>query len=180
VKTSISILEAKRSSGKILPMEKMLAIKKKTKIISIIFIVCKMMRMKRLLKNSDTLTEFLNKNNAVAVIGVSADPDKWGSKIYKTLKSSNFNVYPVNPKYKKIGDDICYPDLKALPKKPDVVITVVPPRVTEQIVKACKEAGISRVWMQPGSESEKAINFCKNNDIKVVYNTCFVADGLGK
>ena len=139
-----------------------------------------MMRMKKLLKNSDTLTEFLNKNNAVAVIGVSTNPKKWGSKIYKILKSSNFNVYPINPKYKKIDNDVCYSGLKTLSKKPDVVITVVPPRVTEQIVKACKKIGISKVWMQPGSESEKAINFCKSNNIKIVYNTCFVADGLKK
>ena len=34
--------------------------------------------------------------------------------------------------------------------------------------------------MQPGSESEKAIKFCKTNNIKTVYNVCFVVDGLKK
>ncbi len=32
--------------------------------------------------------------------------------------------------------------------------------------------------MQPGSESEKAITFCKENNIEVVYNACFVVAGL--
>jgi predicted CoA-binding protein len=55
---------------------------------------------------------------------------------------------------------------------PDVVDTVVPPTVTEAIVKECKELGIARVWMQPGSESEKALNFCAENNIKVVHDMC--------
>jgi predicted CoA-binding protein len=52
------------------------------------------------------------------------------------------------------------------------VDTVVPPAVTEKIVVECKELGIARVWMQPGSESEKAINFCAENNIKVVHDMC--------
>jgi len=121
---------------------------------------------------------FLDKNNTIAVVGVSFNQDKWGSKIYRTLKSSGFNVYGVNPKYKRINDDACYPDLISLPKRPDVVITAIPPGVTEQIVKQCKKLKISRVWMQPGSESEKAISFCKSNRIQVMYDSCFVVDGL--
>jgi predicted CoA-binding protein len=31
-----------------------------------------------------------------------------------------------------------------------------------------EELGITMVWMQPGSESEKAIQYCKDNGIDVV------------
>ena len=122
--------------------------------------------------------DFLNKKNIIAIIGVSSDLEKWGWKIYDSLKSSGFCVYPVNPKYTEINRDACYPDLKSLPKKPDVVITVVSPKITEHIVEECKNLKINKVWMQPGSESEKAIIFCKSNNIDVVYNACFVVDGL--
>lgn len=90
-----------------------------------------------------------------------------------------FNVYAVNPKYPEIAGVKCYPTIKSLPAKPDVVITVVPPKITEKIVKESKALGVKMVWMQPGSESEKAIAFCKENDIEVVYNACFVVTGLG-
>jgi predicted CoA-binding protein len=49
---------------------------------------------------------------------------------------------------------------------------VVPPAVTETIVLQCAELGLTRVWMQPGSESEMAIQLCRENDIEVVYNSC--------
>ncbi|MCK4822801.1 CoA-binding protein [bacterium] len=126
------------------------------------------------------IEEFLNKDNVIAVVGVSTDPHKWGWKIYKGLRSADFKVYPVNPKYRTVEKDICYPKLQTLPEKPDVVITIVPPKITEQIVEECKPLGIGKIWMQPGSESERSINFCKSNGIEVVYNACFVVDGLKK
>ena len=128
----------------------------------------------------NNLERFLIRTNVIAVVGVSADHHKWGWKIYEELKSAGFKVYAVNPKYKKVDKDICYSDLGSLPEKPNMVITVVPPKVTEQVVRECKSIGISKVWMQPGSESEKAINFCGNNGIQAVHDACFVVDGLKK
>ncbi len=122
--------------------------------------------------------DFLSKANRIAVVGVSSSKKKWGWKIYEKLKSAGFRVYPLNPKHKKIAGDVCYPDLKSLPESPDVVITVVPPDVTEKIVKQCKNLGIGKIWMQPGSESKKAIKFCKNNNIEVIYNSCFAVNAL--
>ena len=123
---------------------------------------------------------FLDKKNIIAIVGVSANPDKGGFKVFNKLKYKRFNVFPVNHKYDKIKDAVCYADLRSLPRKPDVVITVVPPVVSEKIVKECKNLKIDKIWMQPGSESEKAIRFCKKNNIKIVANACFVMDNLNK
>ena len=59
-----------------------------------------------------------------------------------------------------------------LPEKPAVVDIVVPPKVTEEIVRQCAELGLGRVWMQPGSESEEATRFCHEKGIKVVHGVC--------
>ncbi len=32
--------------------------------------------------------------------------------------------------------------------------------------------GIKKVWMQPGSESEKAIKYCEDNKIDAIHNAC--------
>jgi len=48
------------------------------------------------------------------------------------------------------------------------VVTVVPPNVTEEIVKECARLGIKHVRMQPGSESDEAVKFCQNNGIEAV------------
>ncbi|RLG98754.1 CoA-binding protein [Candidatus Bathyarchaeota archaeon] len=120
------------------------------------------------------IAEFIDKKNVIAVVGASRNPEKYGHKVYKDLKEAGYKVYPVNPNASEILGDKCYPNLESLPERPDVVTVVVPPRVTEKIVKACKDLGIWRVWMQPGSESEKAITFCRENGIKVIHGVCIM------
>ncbi len=124
----------------------------------------------------DLINKFLDKKNVFAVIGISRNPEKYGSKVYKDLKKSGYEVYPINPKIERIYGDKCYPALTNLPSKPDVVDIVVPPKITENIVQECKKLGINKVWMQPGSESEKAIEFCKKNKIQVLHGVCVMIE----
>ena len=133
-------------------------------------------------KNRDNMknliNEFLDKKNVFAVIGVSRNPEKYGSKVYIDLKKAGYNVYPINPNADAIFGDKCYSELKNLPIKPDVVDLAVPPKITEKILRNCKKLGVDKVWMQPGSESGKAINFCKNNNIKVLHGICVMVERL--
>jgi len=129
-------------------------------------------------KNMDNLDAFLDKGNVIAIVGASRNKEKYGYKLFKALLNANYDVYPVNPNAGEIDGHKCYPNLKSLPKKPDVVITVVPPKITEVIVDEVIDLGIKRVWMQPGSESSKAIEKCKKNGIDVIAKMCFVVDGL--
>ncbi len=122
--------------------------------------------------NPNLLKDFLRKENVFAVVGVSQNPEKYGHQVYKDLKEAGYTVYPINPHLDEVLEDHCYSSLSDLPEKPDVVDTVVPPDVTEKIVEECKELKIDKVWMQPGSESEQAIEFCRQNGIKVVHDVC--------
>jgi predicted CoA-binding protein len=126
--------------------------------------------------NKELIKKFLNKRNIFAVVGASREPKKYGYQVYKDLKEAGYQVYPVNPKTEKILGDRCYPDLGDLPTKPDVVEVVVPPKVTEEIVKNCKRLRVTKVWMQPGSESKTAIKFCNENGIDVVHGVCVMIE----
>ena len=126
--------------------------------------------------NEELIKEFLNKKNIFAVVGASRDPQKYGFQVYKDLKNAGYEVYPVNPNADEILGDKCYLGLEDLLIKPDVVDVVVPPKVTEQVVETCKKLGITKVWMQPGSESEAAIKFCEEKGIDVVYVVCVMIE----
>lgn len=110
----------------------------------------------------------------VAVIGVSADPEKYGYRIFRDLLKTAYRVYGVNPKGGSILDQHVYQSLTELPNVPDMVITVVPPAITEAVVDICHQLGIQRIWMQPGSESEKAIQKAEQNGIQVTARACFM------
>jgi predicted CoA-binding protein len=122
--------------------------------------------------------DFLKKENVIAVVGASSNPGKWGHRMFRHLRKSGFRAFPVNPGTKDIDGERCFPDITSLPEKPDVVITVVRPEVTEQVVKECGRLGVRKVWMQPGSESKKAIDYCRENGIEAVHGSCYVIYGL--
>jgi len=125
---------------------------------------------------ADLIREILERKNVIAVVGASRDPEKYGHRVYRDLREAGYTVYPVNPNAAEILGDRCYPDLESLPVRPNVVNVVVPPEVAEEVVESCKELGITKVWMQPGSESEKAIEYCEANGIDVVYGVCIMVE----
>lgn len=107
-----------------------------------------------------------------AVVGATDNPEKYGHQILSDLRKRDYEVYPVNPRLQTIDGIKCYATLADLPVKVDVVDFVVPPAATEAILKECVELGLNRIWLQPGSESEAAISFCEENNLKVVHDVC--------
>ena len=126
--------------------------------------------------NPELLKSFLNPENVFGVVGASRDPEKYGHKVYRDLLNAGYNVYCVNPNTDEVLGKKCFPNLEVLPIKPDVVDVVVPPKITEQIVKICKKLEITKVWMQPGSESEAAIRFCEENGMDVIHGICVMVE----
>lgn len=125
----------------------------------------------------DLINDFLEQRR-FAVIGSFRNEAKYAYRILKALKRKGYEVYPVNPRLKEVTDLSCYPSVKDIPVICDVANIVTPPEVTEKIVRECKEKGITRVWLQPGAESEEAIKFCKENDIAVIYNLCVMMEAI--
>jgi len=110
----------------------------------------------------------------IAVVGVSRKKTKFGNAIYKELKQKGYQVFPVNPHINTFEGDICCPNLLSLPEKVDVVVINVPSVQTEKVVREAKEAGINKVWLQQGSQSENAVKFCEENGIEYVSNECIL------
>ena len=96
--------------------------------------------------------------NIFVVIGVSLDHAKYGYRVWKHLRLKGLTALPVNPKYDHIEGERAYANLETMVRQNPgivdkiVVIIVVPPAVTQTVLKAAHSLGIKRVWMQPGSE----------------------------
>ncbi len=84
------------------------------------------------------------KPKRIALIGVSNNPDSVGGITLRNLVGGGFNgvVYPVNPKREAVFGIPCYPDVKSLPKTPDLAVIMTGARFVPQLVRECGEAGI--------------------------------------
>ncbi|MDR3244544.1 MAG: CoA-binding protein [Elusimicrobiota bacterium] len=120
------------------------------------------------------------KDKKIAVIGVSENTQKFGYRIFMDLLTAGFSVMAVGRGGNIRGIEI-YKSLDALLSKPDLVITVVPPQVTEQIVKDCIRLNIKEIWCQPGSKSQIATQEAQKAGIKITIDECFmVSNGIWK
>ncbi|MBC7346506.1 MAG: CoA-binding protein [Clostridia bacterium] len=119
----------------------------------------------------ELIREFISQRR-FAVVGATDNPEKAGNQIVRNLVRRGYEVYPVNPRLKEVEGMSCYPSLAEVPVKVDVVDVVVPPEVTEKVVEQAKQLGLERIWLQPGAESEAAIEFCRRHGLKVVYGVC--------
>jgi predicted CoA-binding protein len=119
----------------------------------------------------ELIKEFMDQKR-FAVVGATDNPEKYGNRVVKNLRDRGYEVYPVNPKLEEVEGLKCYASIAEIPVSVDVVDFVVPPNATEGILKQCKDLGLDRIWLQPGSESETAIAFCRDNNLKVVHSVC--------
>lgn len=123
---------------------------------------------------SKKLVEEFLAQKKIAVVGVSRKKTKFGNAIYRELKQKGYEVYPINPNINEYEGETCYPDLILLPQKVDAVVICVPPVQTEKVVREAAQAGIKKVWLQHGSQSDDAIKFCEESEIDCVSNECIL------
>ena len=112
----------------------------------------------------------------IAVAGVSRNKSEAANIVYRKLRASGYEVFPVNPNAQTVEGDNCYPDLGSVPGGVDGVVIATHPAVTEQVVRECADLGVSRVWMHrsfgQGSVSESAVDYCREKEIEVIAGGC--------
>lgn len=82
---------------------------------------------------TDTLQALL-RPRSIAILGASSDLSKVNGRTLRYLLAKRYagRIYPVNPKYERIGELACYPDVAALPEAPDLAVVAVPARHVAQ------------------------------------------------
>lgn len=82
--------------------------------------------------------EHLLSARSVAIVGASPK-GRWPMGIYRNLKKAKYNgkIFLVNPNYKEIAEDPCYPNIAALPEVPEHLLMLIP---TKAVLSTLEEA----------------------------------------
>jgi hypothetical protein len=123
--------------------------------------------------SKQTVEEFISQPT-LAVVGVSRNGQKFCNMAYRELQKRGYKLYPINPVAETVEGVKAYPSLKGLPEAVGGALIMVQPDQTEKVVREAAEAGIRRVWIQQGAESEAAIRFCEENGITAVHGQCIM------
>jgi acyl-CoA synthetase (NDP forming) len=90
---------------------------------------------------NDSLDKLFNPNS-IAVVGASDKPDKLGALTLMALQSYKGDVYPINPRIKKIGESKCYPSLANIEEQVDLVMIALGPQYILPTLIECSEVGV--------------------------------------
>ena len=104
-----------------------------------------------------------------AVAGASTDRSKYGNKVLRTYLQQGRSVVPINPTAEQVEELPAVASLTDIDPPPHGLSIITPPAVTDQIVAQAIELGIKHIWMQPGAESESAVDACHAAGVNVIH-----------
>ena len=119
-------------------------------------------------KNVD---EFLAQKT-LAVVGVSRSPSKYANTAFRELRKKGYRVFPVNPNADTVEGERCYHRTADIEPRPQAALIITPPAQTEAAVREATSAGIRRLWIQQGAESEAASRLAESSGAAVVSGEC--------
>lgn len=125
-----------------------------------------------------TEQDILKSFKIVAVVGLSANKDRPSHEVAKYLQSHGYKIIPVNPKEVEVLGQTCYPDLKSVPVKVDVVNIFRRSEDVPPIIDQAIEIGAAAVWMQEGIRHEQAAEKARLAGLKVVQDRCMLKEHI--
>jgi predicted CoA-binding protein len=107
-----------------------------------------------------TVREILENCHTIAVVGLSARPDRPGYYVPAYMQAQGYHIIPVNPKLEQALGERAYPSLED-----------VPPFVEQAI-----RIGVKAVWMQSGIKNESAAAQAAAAGLSVVMDACIMVE----
>lgn len=119
------------------------------------------------------------KNQTIAVVGLSDNPDRPSYQVAKFLISEGNTVIPVNPNITSVLGLKSYPSISSIPQ--DLKIDIIDIfRKSEEVIDIVKEVisvGIKPlIWMQEGIINSKAEEIAKKAGLDVISNKCLMKE----
>jgi predicted CoA-binding protein len=108
----------------------------------------------------------------IAVVGVSRSPNKFANMAFRELRQKGYRVVPVNPNADTVEGERCYHRLADIEPRPDAALIITPQAQTEGVVREAAAAGIRRLWIQQGADSEAALRLAEISGGTVVSGDC--------
>jgi uncharacterized protein len=122
------------------------------------------------------LRRILTRSHVIAVVGLSAN---WYRPSYfaaKYMQDHGYRIIPVNPSYREVLGEPCYPDLRSARDGAGTAIDIVDCfRKSADIPPIAREAvaiGAQALWMQLGVRNDEASKIALDAGLDVVMGRC--------
>ncbi len=123
-------------------------------------------------QNPAVIRKWLHQAQNIAIVGLSDKPQRASNFVGGYLLSEGYQIIPVNPMKEEILGLKCYPTLKEVPNRIDLVDVFRKPQDAIGIVEEAIAAGAQAIWMQLGIVNREAAELAEQNGLDVVMDRC--------
>jgi predicted CoA-binding protein len=114
----------------------------------------------------------LNKYKNIAMVGLSNNPFRPSHFAAIYMLANGYNIIPVNPAVNEILGRKCYPSLRDIPEKVDIVDVFRKPSDVPPLVDEAVAIGAKVFWLQLGVINEEAARKAVEAGLEVVMDRC--------
>ncbi|HWQ83517.1 MAG TPA: CoA-binding protein [Anaerolineales bacterium] len=118
----------------------------------------------------------LQDTRTIAVVGLSASPERAGYYVPAYLQEAGYRIIPVNPNLTEVLGEKAYPDLLSVPETVDLVLIFQRSEKVLPFVEQAIAIGARAVWMQQGIINQAAAEAARQAGLLVVMDTCMMVE----
>jgi predicted CoA-binding protein len=118
------------------------------------------------------IREILKTYKRVAVVGISANPDRPSHWIARYLIEQGYEVVGVNPGMPKIEGIRVVGSLRDIPGPLEIVDVFRSPDAIPALIEELRPLGARVLWLQPGAENDDAAETARDLGMEVVSGPC--------
>ena len=127
----------------------------------------------------EKIRQLLEEAETIAVVGLSPDPRRPSHMVASAMQERGYRIIPVNPNAKQILGQTCYPSLRDVPERVDIVNVF---RRSEHVMPIALDAVNIQAkvfWLQQGIINEEAAEIARKGGLEVIMDFCIkVADSV--
>ena len=129
------------------------------------------------MKTESLMREIFEKYRTIAVCGMSRTPGKAAHAVPAYLYLKGYKIIPVNPSADEILGIKCYPSVKDVPEKIEILEVFRPSDQALNVVKEAVERKAERgdievIWLQEGIANDEAKELAEKAGIKFIQDKC--------
>ena len=115
---------------------------------------------------------------SIVIVGASANPEKFGNKAVRAYHQQGWTVYPINPKETSIEGLQVYKSVRDIPAAVDEASIYLAPHLVPAVLQEIAAKGIKKVWLNPGTESDIALERAEELGLEAMVACSIVGAGI--
>lgn len=134
--------------------------------------------------SNDRIAALLREAKTIAIVGLSADPNRPSYEVAEALRRFGYRVIPVNPTLAAWQDLRAVPDLDHLSdalgpgQRVDIVNVFRQPQHVASLIEDCIQLHLPAIWLQLGVIDEAAAQRGQAAGLTVVMDRCIKVERM--